>query len=132
MSEKPQSLDFGRSFRFVFDDPDWVKKVLLGSLFVLLSMFLVGGVFLAGYLAQLIQRSARGEAHPLPVWDNLGDLFRSGVRAMGAYLAHLGVVLVPVLGIFLVTALGAGGISAGNRDGAEAVGPLAGLGFLAA
>jgi hypothetical protein len=132
MSDKPQTLDFGRAFRFVFDDPDWVKKVAFGSLFALLSVFIVGGVFLAGYVTRLIQRTARGEAHPLPEWDDLGGLFSAGLRAFGAYLAHLAVVLIPTLGMVLVVILGAGGLSAGNHDVAEAVGPLAGLGVMAA
>jgi hypothetical protein len=131
MSESRASLDFGRAFRFVLDDPERVKKILMGSLFVLLSMFVIGGVFLAGYLSRLIQRTARGETHPLPAWDDLGDLFRTGLRAFGAYLLHAAAVFVPAFGIFMLVALMAGGMSSASRDAAEAVGPLAGLGFLA-
>jgi hypothetical protein len=131
-SDKP-ALDFGRSFRFVFDDPAWVKKVLLGSLFTLLAAFLVGGVFLAGYFSRLVQRAARGEAHPLPEWDDLGDLFSAGLRAMGAYLVHLLVIVLPILGVVLVVVLVSGtGSLSGNEAAAEGLGTLAGLGLLGA
>jgi Protein of unknown function (DUF4013) len=126
------TLDFARAFRFVFDDPDWVKKVLLGSLFTLLSAFLIGGVFLAGYVSRLIQRTSTGEAHPLPEWDDLGDLFGSGLRALGAYLVHMLAVALPALGVVLLVALVSGGLAAGNREVAESLGPLAGLGLIGA
>ena len=33
------SVDFGRSLSFFFQDPDWIGKILLGSLFSLLYCF---------------------------------------------------------------------------------------------
>lgn len=129
MSQGQQNIDFGRAFRFVFDDPDWVKKVLMGSLFTLLGVFLIGGVFLAGYVERLIQRAARGEARPLPDWDDLGGLFSSGLRVLGAYLAHLFVILLPLGAMMVVGMVLAGGASA-NHDAAEGLGALAGIAML--
>lgn len=130
---KQESLDFARAFRFVFDDPDWIKKVLMGSLFTLLTALLVGTVFLAGYFSRLIQRSARGERYPLPDWDDLGGLFASGVRAVGVYSVHLLAVALPLFGVGLAVALMAGGLSAsGNETAARGLGALAGLGIVAA
>ncbi len=127
-----QNIDFGRAFRFVFDDPDWVKKVLMGSLFTLLGVFVIGGVFLAGYIARLIQRAARGEARPLPDWDDLGDLFSSGLRILGAYLAHLFVVLLPLLGVAFFSIVLAGGAASASQEAAEGLGTLAGIAMLGA
>jgi Protein of unknown function (DUF4013) len=97
------SLDFGRALGFFFQDPNWVQKLLVGSLFSLLSMFVVGGIFIAGYAVRLIRRTARGEPYPLPEWDDLGGMFTEGLAAFGAYLAHIlpaalvfGVVFVPI------------------------------------
>ena len=28
------SIDLGRAFRFVPEDPDWIKKILIGGVFV--------------------------------------------------------------------------------------------------
>lgn len=126
------SLDFGRAFRFVFDDPDWVKKLLVGSVFTLLGAFIIGGVFLAGYFSRLVQRAARGETHPLPEWDDFGELFATGLRAMGAYLAHLAVILLPMGGVLLFILLVSGGLSSGNHEAAESLGALAGIGMIGA
>jgi hypothetical protein len=132
-SPKQETLDFARAFRFVFDDPDWIKKVLMGSLFSLLAMLLVGVVFLAGYFSRLIVRTARGEAQPLPDWDDLGGLFSSGLRAVGAYSVYLLAIFLPLFGMGFVLVLMAGGLSAsGNDVAARGFGALAGLGFFAA
>lgn len=98
------SLDFGRALGFFFQDPNWVQKLLIGSLFTILSMFLIGGIFVAGYAVRLVRRTARGEPYPLPDWDDLGGMFVEGLSAMGAYLVHLvpavvgaGAVLLPIV-----------------------------------
>jgi hypothetical protein len=83
------SLDFGRALSFFFQDPNWVQKILIGSLFTLLSMFLIGGVFVAGYAVRLVRRTARGEPYPLPEWEDYGGMFAEGLSAIGAYLLHL-------------------------------------------
>jgi hypothetical protein len=98
--EPGSSLDFGRCFSFFFQDPDWVKKLLLGSLFTLLSFFIIGWFFIGGYMIRLIRRVARGEAYPLPDWDDLGGIFGDGVAAVGVYLGY---ILPPVLLFTLVT-----------------------------
>lgn len=90
VSPKPgPGLDFGRALGFFFQDPNWVQKLLIGSLFTILSMFLIGGIFVAGYAVRLVRRTARGEPYPLPEWDDFGGLFVDGLTAMGAYLLHL-------------------------------------------
>jgi hypothetical protein len=90
------SLDFGRTLKFFFEDPNWVQKALIGSLFTLLSFFFVGGIFVAGYAARLVRRAARGERYPLPEWDDLGGMFAEGLSVVGAYLIHI----VPALAAF--------------------------------
>jgi hypothetical protein len=115
------TLDFGQAFRFTFDDPEWVKKVLVGAVFVLLSGMIVGAFFLAGYFLRVIQRTARGEAYPLPEWDDLGGLFTDGLKAVGLCLAYgLAAAIIPLsLGCLLVAL--AGGVSslAGRGDASE-------------
>jgi hypothetical protein len=90
------SLDFGRCLGFFFQDPSWVQKILVGSLFTILSFFLIGGIFVAGYMARLVRRAAAGEPHPLPEWDDLGGMFGEGLAIVGAYLVHL----IPVFAAF--------------------------------
>jgi len=109
----PQSssrdLDLGQGFRFFFEDPDWVKKILIGGVFMLLSTFIVGAVFVAGYGVHLLRRVVRGEPRPLPEWEELGRFFGDGLRALGLYLVHLvGVGLVPAAFGCLIALMGGG------------------------
>jgi hypothetical protein len=113
--EPGSSLDFGRCFTFFFQDPDWLKKLLLGSLFSLLSFFIVGGFFVAGYMMRLIRRSSRGEAYPLPDWDDLGGIFMDGVSAVGVYLAY---IMPPMLVFIVLTVAVSFSAGGGGEDSA--------------
>jgi hypothetical protein len=106
------SLDFGRCFSFFFQDPDWMKKLLLGSLFTLLSFFIIGWFFVAGYMIRLIRRTARGEAYPLPDWDDLGGIFGDGLAAVGVYLGYI----LPPIFLFTLVTVGVSLSAAGGGD----------------
>ncbi len=127
-------IDFARSFQFVTDDPDWIKKVLIGGAFMLASLFIVGIFFVAGYWVRFLRRVAAGQATPLPEWDDLGGIFGDGVKIVGVYLVHmLGVVsLVAALGCAagLLTA-GVAGIAPGSDETGSAAAAIGGLGFVA-
>jgi hypothetical protein len=73
-------FDFARPFTFTFEDPRWVQKVLLGGLFMLASVFIIGAFFVYGYLARLARNVIAGVQHPLPEWDDLGEYFSEGLR----------------------------------------------------
>jgi hypothetical protein len=125
-------VDFGRCFRFVVDDPEWVKKILIGGAFALASALIVGLFFVAGYWVRLLKGVAAGEARPLPEWDDLGGIFRDGLPIVGVYLVSmLGVVLV-VAGFGCAGGLvvfGLGGLGRGGHQASDAVGALAGIGI---
>ena len=125
------TIDLARAFRFVPEDPDWIKKVLIGGAFMLLTPLLVGAVFVAGYGVRLMRRSARGDPRPLPEWDDLGGMFGDGLRAMALYLAYaLPVTMVP-MALLMVVALASAGLSqAGSRGASEAFGAIAAMGFV--
>lgn len=74
------TFDFVRPLAFVFEDPRWVPKVLLGGLFVLASIFIIGVFFVLGYMARLTRNVVEGQQHPLPEWDDLGDFFVEGFK----------------------------------------------------
>jgi hypothetical protein len=123
------SIDFGRTFTFVTEDPDWITKVLVGGLFTLLSAILVGIPFVLGYWARMVKAVAAGQARPLPAWDDLGGIFSDGLRLLGVYLVY-------VLGLALVVGL-VGGVAMiplfamGSIDGGEgAAAALGGIGIL--
>jgi Protein of unknown function (DUF4013) len=110
------SLDFGRTLGFFFQDPNWVQKLLIGSLFTILSFFLIGGVFIAGYAVRLLRRAARGETYPLPEWDDLGGMFMEGLSAMAAYLLHI----LPCILAFGLLAIPIALLDGGEGEGSPA------------
>lgn len=85
-------MDIGKSFAFMFEDKDWLVKILVGGVFALLSTILVGVPFVLGYVLEVIRRVARDDPQPLPDWDNLGEKFVQGLVLM----VILAIWLLPV------------------------------------
>ena len=129
-SSPSQTLDFGRCFTFITEDPDWLKKVLIGGLFTLASFLIVGLFFVAGYWSRFLRAVAAGQPRPLPEWDDLGGIFSDGLRVVGLYF----VCWIGAFALFVLLAcpigLAAGGLASVSRsDGArEALSALGGLG----
>jgi hypothetical protein len=124
-------VDFSRTLKFVFEDPEWVKKLLIGSMFLLLSMVLVGTFFVLGYFMRLIRRAAGGEERPLPEWDDLGGIFGDGVKAVGLYLVYVLPPLLILVLLAIVAAFLGGGMASvlhGSEEAAGALGALLSLG----
>ncbi len=72
-------INYTRAFSFMFEDKNWAVKILLGAVFNLLTLVLVGIPFILGYLLELAKNSSEGKEIPLPEWDNLGDKFTKGL-----------------------------------------------------
>jgi hypothetical protein len=104
-----------------------VKKTLMGSLFYLLAMILVGLPFVAGYVVQVTRKAARGEARPLPEWENYGQMFSDGLQMIGLYLVHILAALVLPGSIGCLFA-----VIGGAASGSDAAGGVAALGIMAA
>lgn len=117
-TDRERPLDLARAFRFVIEDPDWIKKILIGGAFTLLAAVLVGAPFVMGYLVRLARNVARGEARPLPEWDDLGGLFMDGLRALAVYLVHLAaaMILPLTLGGLLILVIAASSQAGGMGD----------------
>lgn len=128
-----RTLDFGRCFTFLTEDPDWVKKLLIGGAFTLASALIVGAFFVAGYIARFVRRVAAGEARPLPEWDDLGGIFNDGLRLVALYfVCTIGVVLLILLlacplGLVFAALSGA----SQGRAAEEFLGVFGGLGVVA-
>jgi hypothetical protein len=106
-------MDVGRSFTFVTQDPDWVKKMLIGGVIVLLGSILFPIAFiLTGYQLAIVRRVYDGADVPLPEWDDIGGYFVRGL------LATVGLLIwtLPLLVIFgcVIAAATAASNNAGN------------------
>ena len=102
----PQSgFDFAKAFTFIFDDPRWVNKTLIGGLFYLAGFLIVGWFFLLGYCARLARNVMNGVEQPLPEWDDLGEYFGEGLRMAGAVLLYILPLIVVAMLIGIPAAL---------------------------
>lgn len=107
------AFDFVKPFAFTFEDPEWVQKVLLGGVFVLAGMAIVGVFFLYGYLARLVRNVIEGVRYPLPAWDDLGEYFTEGARIFGVALVYvLPIVAVAMTAVVPVMIMEASGSDA--------------------
>jgi hypothetical protein len=127
------TIDFGRCFTFITEDPEWLTKLLVGGLFALLSAVLVGVPFVLGYWGRTVKNVAAGQARPLPAWDDLGGIFSDGLRLFGVYLVYfigIGVAMMALSCLLMLPFIALG--SAGDLDdGPEALfAALGGLGML--
>lgn len=116
-----KGYDFARPFTFVFDDPEWVSKVLIGGLFVLASFLIIGIFFLFGYMARLTRNVIAGAPQPLPAWDDLGEYFGEGLRLFGVGLVYT----LPILIIAIAVAIPAGILSEYDDEMAQNLGGCA-------
>jgi hypothetical protein len=92
--------DFARPFVFMFDDPNWVPKILIGGLFVLAAFLIIGIFFILGYAARLTRNVIAGAHHPLPDWDDLGEYFGEGFSLFCVALVYT--LPIIILAIVLV------------------------------
>lgn len=81
-------FDFGKPFTYVFDDPRWLQKILIGGLFYLASFLLVGWFFILGYVARVVRNIIADVKLPLPEWEDLGGFFNEGVRLFAISLIY--------------------------------------------
>jgi hypothetical protein len=72
-------MDIGKSFTYVFDDENWVAKILIGALFVLLSFIVIGIPFVLGYIVETVRNVMDGKPRPLPDWADLSPKFTKGL-----------------------------------------------------
>lgn len=116
-----RELDFAQAFSFVFRDPDWVRKTLIGGLVVLLSIFVIGIFILMGYMARLARNVAAGAATPLPEWDDIGGMLVEGLKLFVVVLAYAAPVIFVYLGIAITMIA-----SSGDSDITQAAGLFSG------
>jgi len=102
-------MNWGKSFTYVFDDKDWVTKVLIGGL---LGLIPVVNLVVIGYALKALKNVAEGVEQPLPAWDDFGDYFVKGlVSTLGA--------MVWAIPIFILAAMTAALSALTGYDSAE-------------
>lgn len=93
-------MDIGRVFNFVFEDKDWIKKILIGG--ALLIIPIIGKLFLLGYTVEVIRNVKNGRELPLPEWDNWGDRLVTGLMLC----ISLFIYAIPAAILFFIPCIG--------------------------
>lgn len=106
-----QRLDIGRAFVYAFEDPEWVAKLLIGTLIFLVSLVfsvvligIIPGLMLSGYVVAIARHVASGPDVPLPRWDDFGTLLADGFRvflAQFVWSIPLMILALPLMVLFL-------------------------------
>lgn len=84
-------MDLGKSFTYMFEDKDWIVKILIGGGILLLGVIfswvllvpLIAAVaVILGYYVKVLRNVYDGSPNPLPEWTNFGELFTKGISAV--------------------------------------------------
>lgn len=118
-------MDIGKAFAFVFDDDQWITKILIGAGILLLGLLfswvlliplILAFAILSGYMVEIVRRVIRGDLNQLPEWDNWGTLIADGLKSLiiGIVYALPGILISICLGI-------PGGVLTENGEGIGAL-----------
>jgi len=90
-------MNFGQAFTYVFEDPDWAKKVLIPALIGLIP--LIGQLFLIGWMLDITRRVIEQNPRPLPELDfgrQLGEGFKGFVIGL-VYAIPIIILDIPII-----------------------------------
>lgn len=112
-------MNFGQAFTYVFEDPDWAKKVLIPALIAIIPI--VGQIFLIGWMLDIVRRVIARNPRPLPELD-FGRQFMEGLKGMVISLVYALPIFILEIPIFITT----GSVNNQNFD-PNTAGPLVGI-----
>ncbi len=105
-------MDFGKAFTYMFDDPDWVRKlgigVVVGLIATLLSPILIGLVpmlMILGYSLDVLRNVHNGREYPLPEWEDWGGFLARGFKLFVAFFVWLLPLILVSIPLFIGAAL---------------------------
>ncbi len=122
-------MDIGKAFTYMFQDPNWIVKLVIGGgiLFVgtLLSFLLgipllIAIILVLGYTLSVTRSVAEGIDTPLPQWNDFGALFMKGLLAfIGEIILYLPAILLTCCMYVLLAATGNGTSTSGSSTNAS-------------
>ena len=93
-------MDVNKAVRFVFDDKQWISKLLIGALMSVLAFLILPGLILQGYLVKVIRQVMGGNDNELPEWTDWGKLLSDGLFVtLGQIIWTLPFILLFLFGI---------------------------------
>ena len=105
-------MDIGKALSYTFSDERWIVKLVIGGLLMLFSWLIVPLIFVIGYLVRIVRNVMAGFEHPLPEWDEWGDMFRDGLNLGIAYFIYM--IPIWILACCSLTVLAPAGFTEGD------------------
>jgi hypothetical protein len=84
-------MDITRSFKAMFEDPEWVTKLLLAFV---LSVLIVTGPAVIGFWMRYVRNVAEGHDDVLPSWNEFGAYWVRGLLVILAGIVYVIVGLI--------------------------------------
>ena len=119
-------MDFGKAFTFMFEDPDWLRKLGIGTLVglvgIIFSPVLIGLIpliMLFGYSLDVLRNVMDGKQYPLPEWEDWGGFLVRGLKIIGVSI----VWALPLIVVAIPFGIGAA-LSDNSGSAANAIGAL--------
>jgi|WetSurMetagenome_2_1015567.scaffolds.fasta_scaffold42887_4 hypothetical protein len=120
-------MQFGKPFSFVFEDPDWLKKLAILALLGFAQLIpVLGSLFMAavfsGVMIDIMRKVINKQTPTIPNMD-IGKQFMDGLKVWVIGLVYSIPTVVLGIVIAIIAALGGGvGIWGSNNDNAGAAG----------
>ncbi len=103
------TLDVGKAFTFMFEDPDWLRKLgiatavaLVGILFTWALIGFIPLIIVMGYTLETTRNVMEGRPRPLPEWDDWGRYLARGAKLFLVLLIWalpIIIIAAPITGI---------------------------------
>jgi hypothetical protein len=118
-------MDIGKSFTYAFEDPNWIMKILIGGIVLLIPIV---NFAVYGYMLTTLKNVADGQPNPLPEWSDFGAHFMKGLYAFVGILVYFLPAIVVYCCVFALSfGVSAAAGAAGGRDAGNAAASLLGL-----
>lgn len=109
-------MDIGKSFTYVLDDPQWIMKVLIGGVLLLIPIV---NLAVFGYALNTSKNVADGNPTPMPEWSDFGNHFMRGLYAFIGVLVYFLPAILLYCCLFVIIfalSLAAGGTTSRSND----------------
>lgn len=102
-------MDIGSSFTYMFEDENWIKKILIGGIVAIIPIVNFAAL---GYLVQVVRNVRDGQSLPLPEWDQFGQYFMDGLWLFLIFL----VWAIPIIILVCIQGAGTAALAENNED----------------
>jgi len=117
-------MNFGKSFTFMFEDPEWLRKLGIGTLVALLGLVLspvliglIPLLMVLGYSLVALRNVMDGQERPLPEWNDFGGFLVLGIKLAAALFVWALPAIVAALPLGIGSALLSNSMDSGATAG---------------